>query len=182
MHKQALSFLLVTVAIGAGFSSPAAIAQTRGPIASAPLSSTAVRLLAAHNRERALVGVPPLQWDPALAIAAAGYGPALAAANGLVHSPRAGRPTQAENLFMGTRGAYTPEQMVANWASEKAYFRPGIFPNVSSTRNWLDVSHYTQMIWRGTTRVGCAIHTTRRSDYLICRYSPKGNRDGQRVP
>ena len=181
MRKNVTSGLLATVLIGAIVSSPAST-QTRGPITSAPLSSTALRLLAAHNRERALVGVPPLQWDPALAIAAAGYGPALASANGLVHSPRAGRPTQAENLFMGTRGAYTPEQMVANWASEKAYFRPGNFPDVSSTRNWLDVSHYTQMIWRGTTRVGCAIHTTRRSDYLICRYSPKGNRDGQRVP
>ena len=140
------------------------------------------RLLAAHNRERAAVGVPPLRWDPALAAAAAAYGPALSALGRLEHSPRGSRPGQRENLWMGSRGSYSPEQMVGSWAQEKAYFRPGVFPNVSTTGNWLDVSHYTQMIWRGTTNVGCALHQTRTWDYLICRYSPPGNVDGRRVP
>lgn len=142
----------------------------------------AERLLAAHNRERAAVGVPPLRWNPALAAAAASYGPTLAALGRLEHSPRASRPGQKENLWSGTRGAYSPEQMVGSWAEEKAWFRPGIFPNVSSTGNWLDVSHYTQMIWRSTTDVGCAVHQSRTSDYLICRYSPGGNIDGRPVP
>lgn len=140
------------------------------------------RLLAAHNVERARVGVPPLRWDPQLAAAAASYGPALARLGRLEHSPRASRPGQRENLWMGTRGAYSPEQMVGSWASERAWFRPGIFPNVSSTGNWLDVSHYTQMIWRTTTSVGCAVHAAGRTDYLICRYSPPGNVGGRRVP
>ena len=147
-----------------------------------PTAHTSTRLLAAHNRERAAVGVSPLRWDPALAAAAALYGPALAATGRLQHSARATRPGQSENLWMGTRGAYSPEQMVGSWAEEKAWFRPGIFPDVSSTGNWLDVSHYTQMIWRSTTNVGCAVHQSRTSDYLICRYSPSGNKDGQRVP
>ena len=154
----------------------------RGIIPLQDQSNLAARLLAAHNRERAAVGVPLLRWDPALAASAASYGPTLAAIRRLEHSPRAGRPTQSENLWMGSRRAYAPEQMVGTWASEKAYFRPGIFPNVSSTGNWLDVSHYTQMIWRGTTAVGCAVHASGNMDYLICRYSPKGNRDGHRVP
>ncbi len=72
--------------------------------------------------------------------------------------------------------------MVADWASEKSMFRPGIFPNVSQTGRWSDVGHYTQIIWPGTTRVGCALQTSSASDYLICRYSPPGNVDGQRVP
>ncbi len=140
------------------------------------------RLLAAHNRERAAVGVPPLRWDPALAAAAAAYGPALSALGRLEHSPRASRPGQRENLWMGSRSSYSPEQMVGSWAQEKAYFRPGLFPNVSTTDNWLDVSHYTQMIWRSTTSVGCALHQTGTWDYLICRYSPPGNVDGRPVP
>ncbi|HWH22955.1 MAG TPA: CAP domain-containing protein, partial [Allosphingosinicella sp.] len=106
----------------------------------------------------------------------------LGALGRMEHSPRAGRPGQSENLWMGTRGAYSPEAMVGDWASEKRWFRPGIFPNVSTTGNWLDVSHYTQMIWRTTTSVGCAIHSSRSYDFLICRYSPKGNQDGRRVP
>ena len=83
---------------------------------------------------------------------------------------------------MGSAGHYSPEQMVGNWAREKAWFRPGIFPNVSSTGDWLDVSHYSQMIWPTTTSVGCAVHRARRTDFLVCRYAPRGNQDGRRVP
>ncbi len=62
---------------------------------------------------------------------------------------------------------------------ERGYFQPGTFPYVSRTGNWVDVSHYTQMIWSSTTRVGCAVHRSARMDYLICRYSPPGNIDGR---
>jgi uncharacterized protein YkwD len=141
-----------------------------------------MRLLVAHNTERVRVGVPPLQWDPALAAAAASYGPALAALGRLQHSPKALRPGQRENLWRGTAGAYAPEQMVGTWIAERRYFRPGIYPNVSTSGNWLDVSHYTTMIWRTTTRVGCAIYRDRGIDWLICRYSPPGNIDGRPVP
>lgn len=149
----------------------------------APFDSTLpARLLAAHNEARRAVGVAPLRWDPALAAAAATYGPGLAALGGrLQHSPRASRPGQAENLWMGSRGAYTPEQMVAYWVDERNQFRAGIFPAVSTTGNWADVGHYTQMIWPSTTTVGCAIHRAASFDYLICRYTPRGNADGQRV-
>ena len=145
-------------------------------------SDIANRLLAAHNGERAKVGVPPLQWDANLAVAAASYGPALASLGRLQHSPRANRPGQRENLWRGTRGAFSPEQMVANWVEEKAYFQAGLFPYVSSTGNWSDVAHYTQIIWRSTTRVGCATHASGNTEYLICRYSPPGNTDGKPVP
>lgn len=134
-----------------------------------------------HNVERSRVGVPPLRWDPRLAASAAAYGPILDRLGGLRHSPRSMRPGQHENLWMGTRGAFSPEQMVGSWISEKREFRRGVFPHVSRTGNWVDVGHYTQMVWRGTTHVGCAIHQGRRWDFLICRYSPPGNTDGRYV-
>ena len=140
------------------------------------------RLLAVHNRERARTGAPALAWDPRLAAAAAAYGPSLAARGSLAHSPPESRRGQGENLWMGTRGAYSLEEMAGSWADEKRLFRPGIFPDVSSSGKWSDVGHYTQMIWRGTTRLGCAIHRGRDWDFLICRYSPPGNVVGQRVP
>ena len=140
------------------------------------------RLLAAHNPERAAVRVPPLRWDPALAAAAAAYAPRLAALGRLEHSARNSRPGQSENLWMGSAGGYSPEQMVGFWAREKARFRAGIFPNVSTTGDWFDVSHYTQIIWPTTTSVGCALHRGRGQDYLVCRYAPRGNQDGRRVP
>ena len=145
-------------------------------------SNLQARLLAVHNRYRAQVGVPPLKWDERLAAGAKAYGPRLAAGGTLVHSPRAERPGVAENLWMGPRGRHSLEAMVDYWAEERRNYRPGVFPSISTTGNWEDVSHYTQMIWRGTTHVGCAVERSARSDYLICRYSPKGNRDGVRMP
>lgn len=140
----------------------------------------AQRLLAAHNRERALVGAPPLQWDAELAAHAAIYGPTLASLRRLVHSPREGRPHERENLAMAWHGTMTPEQLVNMWTSEKQMLRPGLFPAVSRTGQWEDVAHYTQMVWPTTTRVGCAIFVA-DWDYLICRYSPPGNIDGKPI-
>lgn len=136
------------------------------------------RLLAVQNHERLLVGHAPLAWDPALAAAAASYGPTLVRLHQLVHSPRASRPGQRENLARAPHGTLTPEQMVAMWTAEKRFVLPGIFPAVSRTGNWIDVSHYTQMIWPTTTRVGCAF-VPADYDYLICRYTPPGNIDGR---
>jgi len=141
------------------------------------------RSLAFHNQLRAEVGAPPLAWDPVLAAAAANYGPPLAALGGtLAHSPAPLRVGQGENLWRGTKGAYTIEAMLGSWAGEKRWFRPGIFPAVSTTGKWVDVGHYTAMIWPTTTRVGCALYTEKGWDYLICRYAPAGNIQTQRVP
>ncbi len=144
-------------------------------------SELPIRLLAAHNRERARVGVSPLIWDKALAIAAASYGPELERLGTLQHSPRGSRPGTSENLWMGTRFNLTPEAMVGSWIDEIRMFRPGIFPNVSTTGNWADVGHYTLLIWPTVTAVGCAVHRSLTWDYLICRYSPKGNVDGREI-
>ncbi|MBW0006920.1 MAG: hypothetical protein JO335_04315 [Sphingomonas sp.] len=157
-------------------SAPAA-AQT---VPTGATGALADRLLAAHNRERALVGAPPLQWDAALAAHASTYGPFLASIRHLVHSPREGRPGERENLAMAFHGTRSPEQLVAMWSDEKRLLQPGLFPAVSRTGQWEDVAHYTQMVWPTTTRVGCAIFAA-DWDYLICRYSPPGNLDGKPI-
>lgn len=140
------------------------------------------RALAVHNRYRAAVGAPPLQWDAQLAAGAQSYARELAATGRFAHSVRSTRPGVGENLWTGTAGAYSLETMLAHWGEERTQVRPGIFPAVSRTGNWMDVAHYTQMVWRTTTRVGCSLQSNRGSDYLVCRYSPAGNRDGVRVP
>ncbi|HEX6785012.1 MAG TPA: CAP domain-containing protein [Sphingomicrobium sp.] len=142
----------------------------------------AARILAAHNRERALVGAAPLQWDPVLAAHAASYGPTLASLRRLVHSPREGRPGERENLVMAWHDTLSPEGMIELWTREKRMLQPGSyrFPGVSRTGEWEDVAHYTQMVWPTTTRIGCAIYSA-DWDYLICRYSPPGNIDGKSI-
>ena len=166
---------LALLCCSAAATAVSAASSTRGATDSA-------RLLAMHNQERSRLNVPPLMWDPQLAAAAASYGPTLARLGRLQHSPRSSRPGQRENWWMGTRGAFSPEQMVGSWIDERRAFRAGVFPAVSRTGNWQDVSHYTQLIWRGTTRVGCAIQPAGRWEYLVCRYSPPGNIDGRRLP
>lgn len=139
------------------------------------------RILAAHNIERAEVGLPPLSWDSNLGIQAAKYAVHLAVSRRFAHSTSQARGGSGENLWMGTRKAFSVEAMVDGWASEKRMFRPGLFPAVSSTGNWAQVGHYTQMVWPATQRVGCAIATNASEDYLVCHYWPAGNVNGAAI-
>ena len=156
-----------------------AVAQ---PVLQGATGSLAERLLASHNRERAAVGAPPLQWDATLAAHAAAYGPVLASLGTLAHSPREGRPGERENLARAWHGTMSPEMLVDMWGRERQLMAPGsyLFPATSRTGRWEDIAHYTQMVWPTTTHVGCAIYSA-DWDYLICRYSPPGNKDGKPI-
>ena len=156
---------------------------TCGEASAAQLSSTlsTAALLQTHNSERRLVGAAPLVWSTGLAAAADKYARRLAQTDRWGHSPPDQRVGQGENLWMGTRGAYPLYGMVAFWSSEKQAFRAGVFPNVSTTGSWSDVGHYTQMVWPGSTSVGCSMRSSAHWDYLVCRYAGAGNIIGQRV-
>lgn len=133
-------------------------------------------MLQGHNAARRQYGVAPLAWDEALARDAAVYAVRLARSGRFEHDRQAGkRPRQGENLFMGTRGAYSYGEMVRLWVDERRYFRPGRFPNVSTSGSVWHVGHYTQIVWPSSQRVGCAIAANRANDYLVCRYFPAGN-------
>ena len=170
---RGLSFSLILAATAACSSAPRR--QAPSPI---PPTGIAAPLLDAHNRERAAFGSPAMAWDPALADGAQSHAHTLASLGTLRHSPRNARPGQGENLWIGTRGAYSLPSMVGAWASERRLFRPGRFPANSRTANWADVGHYTQMVWPTTSRLGCALASSARWDVLVCRYSPPGNVDG----
>lgn len=140
------------------------------------------RLLAAHNRERAAMGVPALRWSPALASDAQRWGRHLARLGQLRHyveAPGDADP-QGENLWAGTRGHYGPEAMVGLWLAEKRHFRPGVFPANSTTGRLDDVGHYTQLVWRSSGELGCAVVTGAEDDFLVCRYAEGGNVIGER--
>ena len=129
------------------------------------------QILAVHNQERAEVGVAPLTWNDQLAADAAIWAEHLAELNVLQHSTT----DDGENLWAGTRDAYSYADMAQTFADEKAYYSYGTFPNVSTNGDWKSVGHYTQMIWGNTTEVGCAKASNAEMDFLVCRYSPPGN-------
>lgn len=139
-------------------------------------------MLARHNAARADFGVGPLVWDQRLTDDARAYARHLARTDDFRHStgPRGAEP-QGENLWRGTRLAYEFDEMVGHWIAERRDFRPGVLPYVSRTGRFEDVSHYTQLVWPTTRRVGCAIVGNRRIDYLVCRYAQPGNLAGRRL-
>lgn len=57
------------------------------------------------------------------------------------------------------------------WAAEKSLY---ITPAFSES-----TGHYSQIIWRGTTAVGCGFARCSFGGYVVCRYSPAGNVLGQ---
>ncbi|MBC2668158.1 CAP domain-containing protein [Novosphingobium piscinae] len=138
------------------------------------------RVLAAHNLERSRMGVGPLRWNPRLADNAQRWADYLAATGRFEHAPENRLNPEGENLWAGTRSYFTPEAMVDAWVREKRHFRPGVFPNNSLTGQVEDVGHYTQLIWRATGEVGCALARGRQEDVLVCRYAEAGNWKGER--
>lgn len=139
-------------------------------------TGAAAQILQVHNVERAAVGVAPLRWDGALAASALQCAQRLAASRQFRHCG------SGENLWMGTAGHFTPAQMAELWAAERRDFKPGTFPAVSRSGNWQDVGHYTQMVWRTTTSLGCAASTGGDGNTrLVCHYAPPGNIQGRPV-
>ncbi len=132
-------------------------------------------LLAAHNQYRASLGLPPLHWSSRLADKAKQWAEHLAQIGQLVHSG------SGQNLAMASAGSESLTQLVQLWGNEQSSFTNGDFPDISTTGNWKDVGHYSQMIWRSTTEVGCGLAQGNGSDFLVCDYDPPGNVMGERA-
>lgn len=143
-------------------------------------ASFSQEILAAHNRYRSAVGVPSLAWSTDLARSAQRWADALSSNQDFKHDTR--NHTQGENIWMGTIGMFSLTDMVDAWGQERRNFHDGTFPDVSTTGNWFDVGHYSQMVWRTTASVGCGGAAGSDGYYrLVCRYSPHGNMVGERV-
>ena len=138
--------------------------------------SMSEEILNAHNQHRATVGVAPLTWSDTLSSHAQEWVDYLASLGNLQHSQNTG---EGENLWMGSSSNYSYAQMVESWGSEQQYFVGGVSPDFSSTGQFQDVGHYTQIVWKDTVEVGCAVASANGNDFLVCRYSPPGNVPGQ---
>ena len=91
-------------------------------------------MMSGHNEARKRYGVPPLSWDETLARDAMIYAQQMARSGRFEHDRQQGRrPKQGENLFMGTRSAYSYNDMIRLLVEERRYFRPGRFPDVSTS-------------------------------------------------
>jgi len=139
----------------------------------APQARTALKLEAAmmkgHNDARRAVNVAPLVWNDKLAKAATRYAAQMAKTGDFEHSADTpGVAPEGENLWMGTRNAFAYGNMIGAWVDERTDY-------VNGTGDFEATGHYTQVIWRGTTEMGCAVSQDPNYEYLVCRYFPAGN-------
>ncbi len=146
-----------------------------------PSETVAQRLLDAQNAERVRLGLRPFTWSAKLAEHARKWAQTLATSDMFEHSPVGADGGEGENLWYGTKGDYSPEEMIGFFVDEGKQFKRSTFPDVSTTGDWQDVGHYTQIVWKDTREVGCTIASNTVRDFLVCRYAPAGNVVGQPV-
>jgi pathogenesis-related protein 1 len=150
------------------------------PIASD--SAEARAYVEAHNAVRAAVKkpagysgpwtpLPPVTWSDEVASTAQAWADNLRETMhcGLRHDSGT---RYGENLAAGRK--LDAAGAVGMWAGEIDHYRfaPSyVFEN--------DTGHYTQMVWRKTTRIGCGRARCGRDAVIACRYSPAGNYIGR---
>lgn len=155
--------------------------NTGGTFAAEPANLEGITAL--HNEARRKVGVPDLVWDPALAAIAQAWASKCIdkqAPAGLIdhNASRAmGYPASVgENIF-GSSGTAMSDQAVSSWVSEAKNY------NYDANTCSSVCGHYTQVVWKSTQKLGCAVYQCAGLKYagtLVCNYSPAGNVNGQR--
>jgi hypothetical protein len=146
----------------------------RAPQGPAATSIDIDEILTAHNAYRAPLGLTSLHWSISLAAKAQHWAEHLVQIGRMEHSG------PGQNLAMATAGTQSLTALVDLWGNEQRYFVDGNFPDISTTADWKDAGHYSQLVWRSTREVGCGFASSDEQDFLVCDYSPVGNVVGQR--
>lgn len=127
-------------------------------------------ILDEHNKVRAALGLGKLMWNCELAGTAQEW-----AARGLFKH----RETDlGESLFVSTNPEVGVGGAMLNWEKEKAFWN-----NATGTcQPGKTCTHYTQMVWRATTEIGCGINRAASGQWktlMVCNYNPAGNGAGK---
>lgn len=141
---------------------------TKKPV---PAKGAGAAWLNAHNEKRAKHCAPPLEWSATLAKVAQTWAEQLKAKGcAFGHS---NNNKYGENLAAGTIGALDPETTVGMWYDEIKLYK---FPNGGFS---LKTGHFTQVVWKSTTKVGCGHVQCNGNDIYVCNYDPPGNWERQ---
>ena len=143
------------------------LVRRTSPSVVAALSAGGAHLayLDAHNTRRCMHGTPALQWSAAVAASAQAH------ADKCLFQHSSG--PYGENLYMSWYRPATAEAAVKAWYDEVKdynYARPGFSSQTG---------HFTQVVWRGSTALGCGMCQKGSQYIVVCQYSPAGNVQGR---
>ena len=154
-----------------------------GLIASADLFPTTAHaaneaydgMVAAHNSARRHYGVPALSWSNELAGTAQSWANHLKSSRNcqMQHS---GGKGYGENLAWGSNMHLKSADVVRMWVDEAKDFNE----RSNTCRSGKVCGHFTQVVWKKSTKVGCAAAHCGRDEVWVCQYSPPGNWNGER--
>jgi len=148
---------------------PTAPTATTTATAAASATSEMQAMVDAQNRLRAAHCAPPLVWSTAVAEHAQKWADHLASRGcALQHS----ETEYGENISGGSLSTQTPDQVASLWYRENAgyHYAPGGFS--------MTTGHFTQLVWRGSQRLGCGAASCGDLRVWVCNYDPAGNMQG----
>lgn len=174
MQRSLFTLVILTTLLAGCASSTSAPPAPSASGSSRMKSVDQKAILAYHNKVRADVGVGPLRWDDGLATYAQQWADHLATTTCRMKHRQPN--IYGENLFQGTAGHYTAVDAAKGWESEKQIYRG----DVITEKNYAPIGHYTQMVWRTTTQVGCGEALCDGTLLVACNYDPPGNYLGQK--
>lgn len=172
------------------------IAISVGFINSAYALDTAqqTEMVAAHNKLRQTVDAPAIKWSANLATTAQAWADSLKINQNCkpAHSKAAG---SGENLFWASAVTQTSTSSTGNKTSSS---KSQVVTSTRATDAWGNevndytystntcatgkpCGHYTQVVWKSTTEVGCANAVCADNTQIwVCNYTPPGNYVGQK--
>ncbi|CAH0058611.1 unnamed protein product [Clonostachys solani] len=169
-----LQTIVSSVAVTTTSSVPAATSSAASSPGSSTLTDDEQAALDAHNDARAEVGNSNLVWDTDLVADAQEWADHLVTLGSLEHSSVS---DQGECLFQTYTGSTPYTDAVNAFVSEKSSYNG----EAIDSSNYLTFGHYTQVIWKSTTKVGMAKAAgSDGSVYVVARYSPPGNYIGEK--
>jgi uncharacterized protein YkwD len=127
-------------------------------------------ILAAHNKVRAQHCAAPLKWSAKVAAVAQRWADTLAARNCAFEHSRGNK--YGENLaFASPAGTHSSASATQGWYREVSLY------DFNNPRFSFEAGHFTQVVWRGSTTLGCGYATCGdgRAELWVCNYDPPGN-------
>ena len=134
-------------------------------------SAEATTMLEGHNLYRRQLKLRDRVWDCRLA------GNAQQWANKRVTAHDEFSP-YGESIFVATSPTIPVASALASWVNEKQFWNN----QTGSCAAGKTCTHYTQMLWRSTTKIGCGLIRNGPltwKTFLVCNYDPAGNTGGK---